>query len=150
MICAVIWPQCVNAQRAVDTPQLKEKDKAERQVNKEQNQIAQSANVQINGATAFKEEELRTQLKEQIAAIAELGLTAARADDAAFFLELFYRKNGYEKVEVRYSISGGRLRLDIDEGARITLANINFVGNDNIDSEKLFEFVVGPTRERYG
>jgi outer membrane protein assembly factor BamA len=67
-----------------------------------------------------------------------------------FFLELFYRKNGYEKVEVRYSISGGRLRLDIDEGARIKLANINFVGNENIESEKLFEFVVGPTRERYG
>jgi outer membrane protein assembly complex protein YaeT len=145
-----LFPHFASAQRAVDTPQLKEKDKAERQVNKEQNKIAQSANVTINGATAFKEEELRTQLKEQITAIEELGLTAARADDAAFFLELFYRKNGFEKVEVRYSISGGRLRLDIDEGTRVTLANINFVGNENIDSEKLFEFVVGPTRERYG
>jgi outer membrane protein assembly complex protein YaeT len=149
-VCSVFGATTMFSQRAVDTPQLQEKDKAERQINKEQNKIAQSANVAINGATAFKEEELREQLKEQIAAIAELGLTAARADDAAFFLELFYRKNGYEKVEVRYSISGGRLRLDIDEGARITLANINFVGNDSIDSEKLFEFVVGPTRERYG
>ena len=139
-----------NAQRVVDTPQLQEKDKAERKINKEQNKIAQSANVEINGETAFKEEELRSQLKEQITSIQELGLTAARADDAAFFLELFYRKNGYVKVEVRYEISGGRLRLDIDEGTRVTLANINFVGNDNIESEKLFEFVAGPTRERYG
>ena len=139
-----------DAQRAVDTPRLEEKDKAERQVKKEQNKIAQSANVEINGATAFKEEQLRSQLKEQITAIDELGLTAARADDAAFFLELFYRKNGYEKVEVKYSISGNRLRLDIDEGPRITLGTINFVGNENLKTEKLFEFVVGPTRERYG
>ena len=138
------------AQRAVDAPQLAEKDKAERKVAKEQKKIAQSANVQINGATAFKDEELRTQLKEQITAIEELGLTAARADDAAFFLELFYRKNGYVKAQVQYAIAGGRLRLDVNEGPRVTLATINFVGNDSIDSEKLFEFVVGPTRERYG
>ncbi|MFN2508501.1 MAG: outer membrane protein assembly factor [Chthoniobacterales bacterium] len=141
----------LHAQRAVDAPRLEEKHKAERRVEKQQKKIAQTAdNVEINGATAFDEKELRTQLKEQITAINELGLTAARADDAAFFLELFYRKNGYEKVEVRYSISGKRLRLDIDEGPRITLGNINFVGNDNLETEKLFEFVVGPTRERYG
>lgn len=139
------------AQRAVDAPKLEEKDKAERKVEKEQKKRAQSSGiVQVAGATAFKEEELRTQLKEQITAIEELGLTAARADDAAFFLEVFYRKNGFVKAEVQYSISGGRLRLDVSEGPRVTLANINFIGNDNVSSEKLFEFVVGPTRERYG
>ena len=140
-----------HAQRAVDAPKLEEKDKAERKVQKEQKKVAQSSsNVQINGATAFKDEELRTQLAEQITAIQELGLTAARADDAAFFLELYYRKNGYVKAEVKYAISGNRLRLDVSEGPRVTLATINFVGNYNIASEKLFEFVVGPTRERYG
>src|SRR3712207_6959847 len=76
---------------------------------------------------------LRTQLKEQITAINELGLTAARADDAAFFLELFYRNNGYTEAEVRYAISGNRLRLDIDEGQRITLGTIHFIGNENLE-----------------
>jgi outer membrane protein assembly factor BamA len=138
-------------QGAVDKPQLEQRDKAKREVSKEQNKIAQTAdNVVINGATAFDDKELRNQLKEQITAINELGLTAARADDAAFFLELFYRKNGYEKVEVRYSIAGRRLRLDIDEGTRVTLGNVTFVGNENLATERLFEFVVGPTRERYG
>ena len=150
VIGIVLVVASAHAQRAVDTPRLEEKDKAERKVKKEQNKIAQAANVEINGETAFKEEQLRSQLKEQITSIDELGLTAARADDAAFFLELFYRKSGYEKVEVRYSIAGSRLRLDIDEGQRITLGNINFVGNENLQTEKLFEFVVGPTRERYG
>ena len=150
VVCIAIIATSAHAQRAVDAPRLEEKDKAQRKVAKEQKKIAQAANISINGATAFKEEELRTQLKEQITVIEELGLTAARADDAAFFLELFYRKNGFVKVEVQYSISGGRLRLDINEGPRVTLANINFIGNDHIESEKLFEFVVGPTRERYG
>ena len=151
LLCTAFVSGVAEAQRAVDAPKLEEKDKAERKVAKEQKKIAQSAgNVQINGATAFKDEELRTQLAEQLTAINELGLTAARADDAAFFLELFYRKNGYVKAEVQYSISGNRLRLDVSEGPRVTLANINFVGNYSITSEKLFEFVVGPTRERYG
>ncbi len=150
VLCGAFSAAAAQAQTAVDAPRTAEKDKAKRQVGKEQNKIAQSANVEINGATAFKEELLRSQLKEQIASIQELGLTPARADDAAFFLELFYRKNGYVKVEVRYAISGSHLRLDISEGKRVTLANINFVGNANIPSERLYEFVVGPTRERYG
>jgi outer membrane protein assembly factor BamA len=138
-------------QGAVDAPKLEEKRKADQQVAKEQNKVAQAAeNVQIVGATAFKDEELRNQLKEQITAINELGLTPARGDDAAFFLELYYRRNGYEKAEVRYAISGNRLRLEIDEGPRVTLGNINFVGNEKLATDKLFEFVVGPTRERYG
>ncbi len=89
-------------------------------------------------------------MKEQLTSIQQLGLTAARADDAAFFLELFYRKHGYEKIEVRYSIAGGRLRLEIDEGTRVTVGTVNFVGNENLATDKLFEFVIGPTRERYG
>ena len=151
LACLLLAPALAHAQRAVDAPRLEEKDKAERRAEKEQKKAAQAAdNIVISGATAFKEEEIRTQLKEQITSINELGVTAARADDAAFFLELFYRTHGYEKVEVRYTISGNRLRLDITEGPRITLANVNFVGNEEINSEKLFEFVVGPTRERYG
>jgi outer membrane protein assembly factor BamA len=149
-ICNVFLIVAAHAQQAVDAPRTAEKDKAERREKKTQEKIAQASNVAINGATAFKEEALRSQIKEQITSIEQLGLTAARADDAAFFLELFYRKNGYEKVEVRYSISGSRLRLDIDEGPRVTLAKVNFIGNDHLKSDKLFEFVIGPTRERYG
>ena len=138
------------AQRAVDAPQTVEKDKAERQVSKEQEKVAQSSNVEIAGAKSFKEKELLSQLKEQISSIGELGLTAARADDAAFFLELFYRKNGFSQVNVRYAMPGGnRLRLEIDEGPRTTIGNVNFVGNENLATDKLFEFFVGPTRERF-
>ena len=138
------------AQREVDPAGVAEKKKAERRVDKQQEKVAQSSNVVINGASAFKEEALRSHLKEQITAIAELGLTAARADDAAFLLQLFYRKNGYAKAEVGYGLDGNRLRLEIAEGPRTTVGNITFVGNDHIVTDKLSEFLIGPTRERYG
>ena len=138
------------AQRAVDAPQTEQKDKAKKQETKQQEAVAQNSNVIISGATAFKEEELRSQLKEQIASIAELGLTAARGDDAAFLLELYYRKQGFEKAEVRYSIAGSQLRLDIDEGVRVTIGEVSFVGNENVANDKLLDFLIGPTRERYG
>ena len=93
---------------------------------------------------------MRSVLKEEIATIHDFGLTAARADDAAFFLELFYRKHGYAKVDVHYSIEGGsRLVLNVTEGPQAILGTINFVGNNHVPAEKLFEYVVGPTRERY-
>jgi outer membrane protein insertion porin family len=139
------------AQTAVKVPKVEEKDKAERAVKKQQEKKAQRTSViEFRGQSAFKEKELRSQLKEQITTIDEYGLTAARGDDAAFFLELFYRKHGYAKVSVRYKIeSGDHLVLDIDEGPLVTLGLVNFVGNQHQPSEILFDYAVGPTRERY-
>src|SRR4051812_13677143 len=138
------------AQTAVKVPKVAEKDKAEKAVKKEQEKEAQQTDIlQFRGQAAFKEKELRSILKEQITTINQFGLTAARGDDAAFFLELFYRKHGYAKVTVHYSIQGNHLLLDINEGPLVTLGLVNFVGNQHQTSETLFEYAVGPTRERY-
>jgi outer membrane protein assembly complex protein YaeT len=138
------------AQTAVKVPKPEEKDKAERAVKKQQEKKAQRTSViEFHGQKAFDEKELRSQLKEQIATIDEHGLTAARGDDTAFFLELFYRKHGYAKASVRYSIAGDQLRLDIDEGPLVTLGLVNFVGNQHQPAEVLFDYAMGPTRERY-
>src|SRR6478672_3633604 len=139
------------AQSAVQVPKVEEKDKAERAVKKEQEKTAQQTSaIEFRGQAAFTEKELRSQLKEQITTIDNFGLTAARGDDAAFFLELFYRKHGYAKVNVRYAIEGGdRLVLTVNEGPLVTLGLVNFVGNEHQPSDVLFEYAVGPTRERY-
>jgi outer membrane protein insertion porin family len=139
------------AQTAVQVPRVEEKDKAEKAVKKQQEKTAQRTSViEFHGQAAFTEKELRSQLKEQITTIDQYGLTAARGDDAAFFLELFYRKHGYAKVNVRYAIeSGDRLVLTINEGPLVTLGLVNFVGNRHQPADTLFEYAVGPTRERY-
>lgn len=151
ILSAGIWIGNASGQTAVKVPKPEEKDKAQRAVAKQQEKKAQRTSViEFRGQTAFSDKELRSELKEQITTIDDFGLTAARGDDAAFFLELFYRKHGYAKVSVRYTIeSGDHLRLDINEGPLVTLGLVNFVGNQHQPADALFEYAVGPTRERY-
>jgi len=149
-LTAMIGAPNLWGQRAVDVKRPEERARGQKVVEREEKKKAKSTDLEIRGATAFKENELRTALKEQIATIHDFGLTAARADDAAFFLELFYRKHGYAKVDVQYRIeSGSRLVLEVTEGPQVILSAINFAGNNHVPAEKLFEYAVGPTRERY-
>ncbi|HEY5035611.1 MAG TPA: hypothetical protein VII74_00595, partial [Chthoniobacterales bacterium] len=136
-------------QTAVRLPEEKQRQEQAKVRVKEQEKLAQQANVQILGNTAFNDKELRSQLKEQLSFIAENGLTPARADDAAFFLEIFYKKHGYAKVQVSYTIeSGNRFRLTVSEGPLVHLGKVIFVGNRQITADKLFDYAVGPTRQR--
>src|SRR5437764_11719245 len=141
----------LTAQTAVDVVRPEERQKARRAVVKEQEKRAKQASIiEFRGQQAFKENELRVALKEEITTIEDFGLSPARADDLAFFLEVFYRKHGYAKVDVHYVIeSGDRLRLDINEGPRFFLSQVIFDGNAHEPADKLFEYMVGPTRERY-
>ena len=149
--CALVLAGRLAGQTAIDVPRPEEKQKAERTVKKEQEKTAQHAStIEFRGEKAFSEKELRSQAKEQITAIEQHGLSAAQADDLAFFIELFYRKQGYAKVDVHYTIeAGNRLRLDINEGLLTTLGKVVFEGNAKVPADKLFEYIVGPTRERY-
>jgi outer membrane protein assembly complex protein YaeT len=148
-LCSLVLAANALAQVEVDRPE--EKDKEKRAVEKQQEKKAQHTSViEFSGARVFNEKELRSHLKEQIGIIDEHGLTAARADDVAFFLELFYRKHGYSRVSVRYKIeSGDHLRLEIDEGELTALGQITFEGNAHEPTDKLFDYAVGPTRERF-
>src|SRR5881392_2926896 len=139
------------AQSAVDVTRPEERQKAQQAVVKEQEKRAKHASIiEFRGEQAFKEKELRVALKEEITTIEDFGLSPARADDLAFFLEVFYRKHGYAKVDVHYVIeSGVRLRLNINEGPRFLLSQVIFDGNAHEPADKLFEYIVGPTRERY-
>jgi outer membrane protein insertion porin family len=150
-LSAMISAGEIVAQTALDVPRPEEKEKQEHAVAKQQEKHAQHAtNVEFVGQQAFKEKDLRSAIKEQLTTIDEYGLTPARADDLAFFLELFYRKHGYTKVAVHYSTErGDRLRLEINEGPLATLGTVTFEGNAGEPTAKLFDYVVGPTRERY-
>src|SRR5438034_6071616 len=141
----------VAAQSAVDVTRPEERQKERRAVVKEQEKRARRTSIiEFRGQQAFDEKELRVALKEEITTIDDFGLSPARADDLAFFLEVFYRKHGYAKVNVHYVIeSGDRLRLDITEGPRFILSTVVFDGNAHEPADRLFEYMVGPTRERY-
>src|SRR6201993_911203 len=139
--------------QSVDVVRPEQQQKARRAVVKEQEKRAkQTSIIEFRGGQAFKEKELRVALKEEITTIQDFGLSPARADDLAFFLEVFYRKHGYAKVNVHYVIEPRKpsgLRLDITEGPRFMLQTVVFDGNTREPADKLFEYMVGPTRERY-
>jgi len=146
-----IFATGVAAQSAVDVVRPEQQQKARRAVVKEQEKRAKRAGIiEFRGQRAFKDKELRVALKEEITTIEDFGLSPARADDLAFFLEVFYRKHGYAKADAHYVIeSGDRLRLDINEGPRFLVSQVIFDGNAHEPPDKLFEYIVGPTRERY-
>jgi len=150
-ICSLLLVAGLLAQTAVNVPRPEQKAKEQHAVAKQQEKHAQrTSTIEFQGERAFKDKELRSQLKEQITTIDAHGLTAPRADDLAFFLEVFYRKHGYAKVKVKYVLeSANRVRLEIDEGPLMTLRTVTFDGNVNQPTERLFEFAVEPTRERY-
>src|SRR6184192_3631859 len=141
----------VTAQSAVDVVRPEEQQRERRAVVKEQEKRAKHASIiEFRGEQAFGEKDLRTALKEEITTVEDFGLSPARADDLAFFLEVFYRKHGYADVNVHYAIeSQDRLRLDITEGPRFIVGMVVLDGNAREPSDKLFEYMVGPTRERY-
>ena len=150
VLSATIFAAHVAAQ-SVDVVRPEQQQRARRAVVKEQEKRAKRASIiEFRGQQAFKDKELRVALKEEITTIEDFGLSPARADDLAFFLEVFYRKHGYAKADVHYVIeSGDRLRLDINEGPRFFLSQVIFDGNAHEPADKLFEYMVGPTRERY-
>src|SRR5437588_4223842 len=150
--CSLAMIAAVWAQTAVNVPpRAEEKQKQQNVVAKQQEKEAQSTSkVEFSGQQAFKEKDLRSAVKEQLATVERYGLTPARGDDLAFFVEVFYRKHGYTKASVHYKIENrDRLRLEINEGPLMTLGTITFQGNSAEPTNKLFEFVVGPTRQRY-
>src|SRR5437899_11018103 len=139
------------AAQSVDVVRPEDQQKARRAVVKEQEKRAKRTSIiEFRGQQAFDQKELRVALKEEITTIDDFGLSPARADDLAFFLEVFYRKHGYAKVNVHYVLeSADRVRLDITEGPRFMLRTVLFDGNAREPADKLFEYIVGPTRERY-
>lgn len=113
-------------------------------------EVAPDLEVVFEGNEGYSDRELARVLDEQIAGMRNFGLTRPRADDTAFFLELYYRRHGYPDADIRWEIvAPERLVLTIDEGRRVELGEITFTGNHAYSDETLREFLVGPTRERF-
>ena len=107
--------------------------------------------VQFSGVTAFTDSDLRDTLFDALDDIKNDGLTPATADDAAFFLELYYRKNGYTFVDTNYTVVNSKLlRLNVKEGPLVILGDIKFNGNEHFkDPTNFQQYIIGQTRERF-
>ena len=83
--------------------------------------------IRFIGASRFNNKQLRNAIADQITEMDQGGVNPASADDAAFFLGIFYRKNGYANVSVDSKVLGTHsLDLLIREGELTKLGNIEF------------------------
>ena len=140
LLPAMVWAGELVAQSTLDVPRPEEKQKQEHAIAKQQEKRAQRATiVQFVGQQAFKEKDLRSAVKEPLATVDEYGLTPARADDLAFFLELFYRKHGYAKVAVHYAIE----RAD-----RVLLLETPFYEHSQPYPGRIADYPPGPLSQR--
>lgn len=103
------------------------------------------------GAREFDESALRDAIARQLSQIAERGLKETRANDAAFFLELFYRRHGYLGASMHCEIlaGGGTLPLKIAEGPMPEIARVDFAGNRQVTDETLHDYLIGATRASF-
>src|SRR5436189_5191558 len=93
------------AAQSVDVVRPEDQQKSRRGVVKKQEKRAkQSSIIEFRGEQAFKENELRVALKEEITTIEGVGLSPAREDDLPCFLEVFYKKPGYAQLDVDYVV----------------------------------------------
>ncbi len=104
---------------------------------------AEKSKIHFVGQHSYTESELGTAIGEQVREINEKGATPARADDAAFYIGSFYRKNGFSQVETDYSIQNGIVVVKIQEGPRTLIREVSFIGNTSIPSAKLYDYMLG-------
>lgn len=119
-------------------------------VRKEKPKVRGTLTVVFSGESAFRPHQLREGIARQIQTIEEYGLDAANAYDAVFFLESFYRKNGYSEATATSQIVGPwELHLNITEGPRAFVGTVTVEGNKEFDTATLSDYLLGPIRERY-
>ena len=100
--------------------------------------------IVFKGNQALTETVLRKAAVDELAAFEKQGQRRSDVDDAAFQMELAYRKNGYAFAEVDYQIeqAAGELVVTfaINEGPRVIIRKIDITGNATIGTETLLPF----------
>ncbi|MDG2122373.1 MAG: POTRA domain-containing protein [Verrucomicrobiales bacterium] len=105
--------------------------------------------VVIDGLATVDEREAREMITNQVQAVEKLGASGARADDAAFFLQLGLRKLGYKGAQVRWDLgAGGKVLLTVEEGAPAELGEVKLSGNTALEDAAIVELLTKATRER--
>ena len=109
-----------------------------------------NTSVRFVGASHFNEKQLRAAIADQITELNQQGVGPATADDAAFFLGIFYRKNGYANVAVTWRVLGVHsVELDIVEGPLTLLNAVEFHGVSGEPVATLKDYITNTTRQRF-
>lgn len=96
------------------------------------------------GNSALSESSLRQAASEELADLDSSPFPEARADDAAFMMELAYRSRGFAFATVNYRFFAEKertvLEFAIAEGAQVTVESVRITGNSRFSRQELLAF----------
>ena len=115
-----------------------------------------SDKVQVTfiGNQKLKTQTLRNAIEEQLSRIASdlknpnAHIPDASADDAAYYLGVFYQYNGFDDADVTAVVQHRTLEIYIREGQKTSIGSITVEGNNAIESSRITSMLVSPTRDR--
>ena len=110
--------------------------------------------VEIAGLTRVSTAEAESWLETQLEFVESSGVSMARADDLAFFLENSLRDRGFKSASVDWKLvdSEGvkKILLSVDEGDALSVGMITAQGNHAVTNEAIGELLFAATRKRLG
>ncbi len=108
--------------------------------------------VRIEGLTTISGEVAKEWISGQLTYIEASGVSKARADDIAYFLENAIRDRGYEDALVEWKVVGAGenqiILLTVNEGQSMLITQFDITGNHALEDEAIIELLTGTTRKR--
>lgn len=108
--------------------------------------------VKINGLQSISPDQAWKWISSPLELIESGGVTMAKADDLAFFLENAMREQGYKGATVDWEVEGegpsARVVLTVSEGNSLMVGGISVVGNEALETPAVIELITSTTRKR--
>lgn len=108
--------------------------------------------VKITGLQSIRPDQAWEWIDSQLELTESTGVSMARADDLAFFLENAMREQGYKAATVDWEVEGSgdeaRIVLKVAEGESLMVGAISVTGNTSLETPAVIELLTSPTRQR--
>ena len=107
--------------------------------------------VRIEGLRTIPEARARGWIASQMKYVESAGVSQARADDLAFFLENAMRQQGYSEATVDWKVERGEpssILLMVEEGNSQILGDITVEGNIALEDPAVIELLTTATQKR--
>jgi len=108
--------------------------------------------VKITGLKTIPPDQARKWISSPLEQIESGGVTMARADDLAYFLENAMREQGYKGATVDWAVEGegdgASIVLSVSEGDSMMVGDIVVKGNAALETPAVIELLTSTTRKR--
>ncbi|MBP6603180.1 MAG: BamA/TamA family outer membrane protein [Verrucomicrobiales bacterium] len=108
--------------------------------------------VRIQGLQSVSPDQASSWISSQLKYVESSGVTGAKADDLAYFLENAMREQGFREATVDWKLEGSgentKIILTASEGNSLMVGAIDITGNDELEDAAVIELLTALTRKR--